>query len=76
MVAPGYTRTAMCDRFTGDDTAREAVDSVLPMHPAGTPEEIAQAVQFLGSDEASCVTGHILLADGGLRAGGPLFPGS
>ncbi|MEU9624463.1 hypothetical protein AB0D75_37195, partial [Streptomyces sp. NPDC048155] len=31
----------------GDDTARAAVDSVLPMHRAGTPEEIAEAVQFL-----------------------------
>ncbi|MDH6705641.1 NAD(P)-dependent dehydrogenase (short-subunit alcohol dehydrogenase family) [Kitasatospora sp. MAA19] len=73
-VAPGYTRTAMYDRFTGDDTVRAAVDSALPMHRAGTPEEIAQAVQYLGSDQASYVTGHILLVDGGLLAGGPLFP--
>ncbi len=75
-VAPGYTRTAMYERFTGDDTARDAVDSVLPMHRAGTPEEIAEAVQFLGSDKASYVTGHILLVNGGLMAGGPLFPNS
>ncbi|WP_089102832.1 SDR family NAD(P)-dependent oxidoreductase [Streptomyces hyaluromycini] len=73
-VAPGYTRTAMYERFTGDDTARNAVDSVLPMHRAGTPEEIAEAVQYLGSDKASYVTGHILVVDGGLMAGGPLFP--
>ncbi|MCQ4043815.1 SDR family NAD(P)-dependent oxidoreductase [Streptantibioticus rubrisoli] len=75
-VAPGYTRTAMYERFTGDDTARDAVDSVLPMHRAGTPEEIAEAVRYLGSDKASYVTGHVLLIDGGLMAGGPLFPNS
>ncbi|GAA1924912.1 SDR family NAD(P)-dependent oxidoreductase [Streptantibioticus ferralitis] len=75
-VAPGYTRTAMYERFTGDDTARDTVDSVLPLHRAGTPEEIAEAVQYLGSDKASYVTGHVLTVDGGLMAGGPLFPGS
>ncbi|MGV9565742.1 SDR family NAD(P)-dependent oxidoreductase [Streptomyces sp. NPDC003480] len=75
-VAPGYTRTAMYERFTGDDTARDAVDSVLPLHRAGTPEEIAEAVQYLGSDKASYITGHILTVDGGLMAGGPLLPGS
>ncbi|MEV7239541.1 glucose 1-dehydrogenase [Streptomyces sp. NPDC051020] len=76
-VAPGFTRTAMYERFTGDDTAvRDAVDSALPMHRTGTPEEIAEAVQYLGSDEARYVTGHILTVDGGLMAGGPLLPNS
>ena len=75
-VAPGYTRTAMYERFTGDDTARAAVDQVLPMHRAGTPDEIAEAVQFLGSDGAGYITGHVLVIDGGLLAGGPLFPSS
>jgi NAD(P)-dependent dehydrogenase (short-subunit alcohol dehydrogenase family) len=75
-VAPGYTRTAMYERFTGDDTARDAVDSVLPLHRPGTPEEIAEAVQYLASDKASYVTGHVLTVDGGLLAGWPLFPDS
>ncbi|MFF4958872.1 SDR family NAD(P)-dependent oxidoreductase [Streptomyces sp. NPDC001222] len=75
-VAPGYTRTAMYERFTGDDTARDAVDSVLPLHRAGTPDEIAEAVQYLGSEKASYITGHVLTVDGGLMAGGPLLPGS
>jgi NAD(P)-dependent dehydrogenase (short-subunit alcohol dehydrogenase family) len=72
-VAPGYTQTAMYERFTGNDAARDAVNSVLPLHRAGTPEEIAEAVQYLGSDKASYVTGHILTVDGGLMAGWPLF---
>ncbi|MFE7313992.1 SDR family NAD(P)-dependent oxidoreductase [Streptomyces sp. NPDC057555] len=73
-VAPGFIRTAMYERFTGDDTARTAFDAVLPMHRPGTPDEIAEAIRFLGSDGASYVTGHILLIDGGLMAGGPLLP--
>ncbi|OKJ25916.1 SDR family NAD(P)-dependent oxidoreductase [Streptomyces sp. CB01580] len=75
-VAPGFTRTGMYERFTGDDSVRDAVDSVLPMHRAGTPEEIAEAVQYLGSDKAKYVSGHVLTVDGGLMAGGPLFPSS
>ncbi len=75
-VAPGFTRTAMYERFTGDDAARDAVNAVLPLRRAGTPEEIAEAVRYLGSDEARYVTGHVLTVDGGLMAGGPLMPGS
>ncbi|MFG2561157.1 SDR family NAD(P)-dependent oxidoreductase [Streptomyces sp. NPDC048496] len=74
-VAPGYTQTAMYERFTGNDTVRDAVSSALPLHRAGTPEEIAEAVQYLCSDKASYVTGHVLTVDGGLMAGWPL-PGS
>ncbi|MEU6520572.1 glucose 1-dehydrogenase [Streptomyces sp. NPDC046978] len=75
-IAPGFTRTALYEQFTGDDSAREAVDSVLPMHRAGTPEEIAEALQYLGSDKASYLNGHVLTVDGGLMAGGPLLPSS
>ncbi|MDT3439976.1 MULTISPECIES: SDR family NAD(P)-dependent oxidoreductase [unclassified Pseudofrankia] len=75
-IAPGFTRTGMYERFTGTDSARDAVDSVLPLHRAGTPEEIAEAVQFLGSDKAGYITGHVLTVDGGLMAGWPLFPDS
>jgi NAD(P)-dependent dehydrogenase (short-subunit alcohol dehydrogenase family) len=73
-VAPGYTRTAMFERVTGDDTVRAAVDSVLPMHRPGTPEEIAEAVKFLGGPAAGYVTGQTLTLDGGLMTGWPLFP--
>ncbi|MEV6992709.1 glucose 1-dehydrogenase [Streptomyces sp. NPDC093228] len=75
-IAPGFTRTSLYEQFTGSDTARDAVDSVLPMHRAGTPEEIAEALRFLGSDQANYLSGHVLTVDGGLMAGGPLFPSS
>jgi NAD(P)-dependent dehydrogenase (short-subunit alcohol dehydrogenase family) len=74
VVAPGFTRTAMYERVTGSDAVRGAVTSVLPMHRAGDPEEIADAVMFLGSDKAAYITGQTLTLDGGLMAGWPLFP--
>lgn len=73
-VAPGFTRTAMYERVTASDAFRQAVDSILPLHRPGTPEEIAEAVVFLGSDKASYITGQTLTLDGGLMVGWPLFP--
>ncbi|MFB6776109.1 MULTISPECIES: SDR family NAD(P)-dependent oxidoreductase [unclassified Streptomyces] len=75
-VAPGYTRTKMYERATGSDAVRTAVNSVLPMGRPGTPEEIAAAVQYLGSDKASYITGQTLTLDGGLMSGWPLLPAS
>jgi NAD(P)-dependent dehydrogenase (short-subunit alcohol dehydrogenase family) len=75
-VAPGFTRTAMYERTTGSDDTRAYVDAVIPQHRAGTPEEIAQAIIYVGSDEASYLTGQTITLDGGLMAGWPLFPGT
>ncbi|MFJ8613698.1 SDR family NAD(P)-dependent oxidoreductase [Streptomyces sp. NPDC093675] len=76
VVAPGFTQTAMYERVTGNDQVRGAVNSVLPMHRAGTPEEVAEAVVFIGSEKASYITGQTLTLDGGLMSGWPLFPAS
>lgn len=73
-VAPGFTQTAMYERVTGNEAVRKAVTSVLPMRRAGTPDEIADAVIYLGSDKSTYVTGQTLTLDGGLMSGWPLFP--
>jgi NAD(P)-dependent dehydrogenase (short-subunit alcohol dehydrogenase family) len=73
-IAPGFTQTAMYERVTGSDEVRDAVNSVLPLHRAGTPEEIAAAVLYIGSGQASYLTGQTITLDGGLMAGWPLFP--
>lgn len=73
-IAPGFTHTAMYERVTGNDDARNALNSVLPVHRAGTPEEIAEAVLYAGSGKASYLTGETITVDGGLMAGWPLFP--
>jgi NAD(P)-dependent dehydrogenase (short-subunit alcohol dehydrogenase family) len=73
-VAPGFTQTAMYERVTGNDAVRDAVNSVLPLHRAGTPAEVADAVLYIGSAQASYLTGQTITLDGGLMAGWPLFP--
>ena len=60
----------MFDRFTvaiGDDAHDQMVD-LHPIGRMGRPEEIAEVVLWLCSDKASFVTGHTLVADGGLTA--------
>ena len=68
-VAPGPTQTGMLDRFTGTDENKAAMASAVPFGRLGTPQDIARAVLFIGSDDAPFVTGHILTVDGGMSAG-------
>ncbi|MFA6115825.1 MAG: glucose 1-dehydrogenase [Sphingomonas sp.] len=67
-VAPGPIDTPMLDRFTGDEAGKAGLASTIPMSRTGAPDEIAQAVVFLGSDKASFITGHVVNVDGGKRA--------
>ncbi|KYG67998.1 hypothetical protein AZI87_01630 [Bdellovibrio bacteriovorus] len=68
-VCPGVIQTPMVDRFTkGDPVALEELKRSTPMGRVGSPEEIAAAVVWLCSDQASFVTGHALVADGGWMA--------
>jgi NAD(P)-dependent dehydrogenase (short-subunit alcohol dehydrogenase family) len=67
-VAPGPVETGMLSRFTGSDARKAGLIAGVPMQRAGTPEEIAQAIVFLASDEASFITGQILSVDGGKSA--------
>ena len=68
-VAPGPTDTGMLDRFTGSSENKAALAARVPLGHTALPEEIARAILFLGSDDASFVTGHILTIDGGKTAG-------
>ena len=65
-VCPGAIKTPMIDRLTGKK--KEAEDQFATMEPIGRmgePEEVAKAVLWLCSDEASFVTGHAMTVDGG-----------
>jgi 3-oxoacyl-[acyl-carrier protein] reductase len=63
-IAPGYIETALTDVLP--DSAREALLASTPLARLGVPEDVAGAVRFLCSDEASFITGEVLLVDGGL----------
>jgi NAD(P)-dependent dehydrogenase (short-subunit alcohol dehydrogenase family) len=74
----GYIDSAMARREQGSDAATQAWRALLPAaHRQGTPQEVAAAVAFLASDDASYVNGTELVIDGGLRSRSPdaLFRG-
>ena len=63
-IAPGYIETALTGVLP--EAVREAILGNTPLGRLGTPEDVAGAVRFLCSDEASFITGEVLLVDGGL----------
>ena len=67
-VAPGPTDTGMLTRFTSTPENKAALMSGVPMGRLGLSEELANAIVFIASDEASFITGHILNVDGGHTA--------
>ena len=66
-VAPGFIETAMTSNL-GDDFKQNAV-KMIPLGRVGSPEDVASAVAFLASDEASYITGHVLNVNGGMLMG-------
>jgi 3-oxoacyl-[acyl-carrier protein] reductase len=64
VVAPGYVKSQLTDVLPEEATA--AMIASTPLGRVAEPEEIAGAVRFLASDEASFITGEVLLVDGGL----------
>ena len=67
-VAPGPTDTGMLTRFTGTTEKKAALVKDVPMDRLGLTEEIANAIVFVASAEASYINGHVLNVDGGLTA--------
>lgn len=66
VVAPGAVETPGLDAATGKNAAiKKIIADAIPMQRAATPEEISQAICFLGSEDSSFITGVILPVDGG-----------
>lgn len=63
-VAPGFIKTAMTDALP--EEAKEKLARSIPMARLGLPEDVASAVVFLASDEASYITGQTIHVNGGM----------
>jgi 3-oxoacyl-[acyl-carrier protein] reductase len=66
-VSPGFIETAMT--ATLGDEFKQTAAKQIPLGRVGAPEDVASAVAFLASDEASYITGHVLNVNGGLLMG-------
>jgi 3-oxoacyl-[acyl-carrier protein] reductase len=66
-VAPGFIETAMTE-VLGDEFKQSAAKQI-PLGRVGSPADVASAVAFLASDEASYITGHVLNVNGGMLMG-------
>ena len=64
VVAPGLVETDMTQAIAA--SARELWESRIPLRRLGTPDDVAAAVCFLASDEASYITGQVLAVNGGM----------
>jgi len=67
-VAPGPIDTGMLDRFTGNAEKKAGLIAGVPLKRMGRPEEVAQTILFLASDNAPFITGQIFGIDGGKMA--------
>lgn len=64
-IAPGLVKTDFARALWEDPVRLERAENATPLRRIGEPEDIAGVALFLGSDAASYVTGHVLVADGG-----------
>ena len=64
-IAPGFVPTALTEEILTEERVKAAIDNT-PVRRLGTVEDVASAVVFLASDEASFITGQVLSVDGGL----------
>src|SRR5579871_372724 len=63
-VAPGYIATDMTKDLP--DELKQSIMGKIPLARMGTPEDVAAAVKFLASDEASYITGQVIAVNGGM----------
>ena len=66
-ISPGFISTAMTDQI--DDKHKETIIAKIPSNRLGKPEDIANAVAFLGSDQSDYINGETLHVNGGMYLG-------
>lgn len=63
-VAPGFIQTSMTDILK--DEIKEQIAKTIPLNKLGTPQDVANVVKFLASEESSYITGQVINVDGGM----------
>ncbi|MFH0948257.1 MAG: 3-oxoacyl-[acyl-carrier-protein] reductase [Elusimicrobiota bacterium] len=63
-VAPGFIKTAMTDKLPED--ARKKLTDLIPLARLGEPQDVANIVAFLCTDESSYITGEVISVNGGM----------
>jgi 3-oxoacyl-[acyl-carrier protein] reductase len=63
-IAPGYIETPMTEVLP--EKVKEELKRLIPMERLGKPEDVAEAVLFLVSEESNYITGHVLNVNGGI----------
>ena len=63
-VAPGFIETDMTDAMT--DAAIEAAKALIPAKRMGSPEDVAEVIAFLASEQSGYITGQTVCVDGGM----------
>jgi len=66
-IAPGFIESRMTEQL--DEKQRQALQERIPLGSIGTPQDVAEAVAFLASEEARYITGQVLNVDGGMAGG-------
>lgn len=67
-IAPGYIQTELTRGLWSDPSFNQWLEDRTPTRRWGLPQDLAAAVAFLASDEASFITGQVLVVDGGLSS--------
>jgi meso-butanediol dehydrogenase/(S,S)-butanediol dehydrogenase/diacetyl reductase len=67
-VCPGVIATPLAAGILANASVREDWEQRVPLHRLGQPEDVAAAITFLASDDASYINGHNLVVDGGITA--------
>lgn len=63
-IAPGFIKSDMTDKLS--DAVKESLQKSIPLGRLGLPRDVANAAAFLASDNASYITGQVLVVDGGM----------